>query len=161
MPPVLVKLDTKLSSAATDLALKWRAYDKAPETTPAPPKDAAATLFAGQVMVLLDALSDEPLSHTTLEQLDAALELSQSTNAEIRFRWYVLGLAANYTKVHDGVVDLITSVGRMKFVRPLYRQLHKSSPEGKQLAEQTFAKHKNFYSIVTTKLVAKDLGLKI
>ena len=49
----------------------------------------------------------------------------------------------------------------MKFVRPLYRALYQSSPEGKQLAKETFLNHWDFYHPIAAKMVATDLDVSL
>ena len=50
----------------------------------------------------------------------------------------------------------------MKFVRPLYRALHKSPMDGAaDLAVQTFVDHHNFYHPICRKMVASDLGVDL
>lgn len=57
------------------------------------------------------------------------------------------------------VKDFLSEQGRMKFLRPLYRALHKSK-EGKQLALDTFAAQKDKYHPIAAKMVAADLQQK-
>ena len=53
-------------------------------------------------------------------------------------------------------IRFITTQGRMKFTRPLYRALYKSKM-GKQLAVTTFLQHKDFYHPIGVKMIAQDL----
>jgi hypothetical protein len=57
-------------------------------------------------------------------------------------------------------VKFITTQGRMKFVRPLYRALYES-PMGKDVALQTFAENAAFYHPIAAKMLAKDLGVTL
>ena len=57
------------------------------------------------------------------------------------------------------VTRFITTQGRMKFVRPLYCSLYRSSM-GKQLAVETFLENKDFYHPICVKMVAADLSEK-
>jgi leukotriene-A4 hydrolase len=97
--------------------------------------------------------------HPILRKIDAAHQFSSSKNAEIRFLWYSCCLKAHDSSVFPHVVDFVTTQGRMKFVRPLYRELSKVSEEGRQLARSTFTQHRSFYHSIASKMVAKDLGL--
>ena len=109
---------------------------------------------------MLDQLADgDALPIDTLNKLDAAYKLSESKNAEIKFRWYKLAIAAEHDAVFDGVKNMLLSQGRMKFVRPLYRALYGSS-KGKQLALDTFKANRQIYHGICSKMVAADLGLK-
>jgi leukotriene-A4 hydrolase len=51
---------------------------------------------------------------------------------------------------------LLGKVGRMKFVRPLFRSLNKVD---RSLALETFAKNKDFYHPICRGMVEKDLGV--
>lgn len=56
------------------------------------------------------------------------------------------------------IVYFITSQGRMKFVRPLFRALHESEM-GRDLAVDAFLKNKDFYHPICAKMIASDLKL--
>ncbi len=58
------------------------------------------------------------------------------------------------------IVYFITSQGRMKFVRPLYRALHESEM-GRDLAVDAFLKNKDFYHPICAKMIASDLKLTV
>ncbi len=57
-------------------------------------------------------------------------------------------------------LDFATTQGRMKFTRPLYKELFKS-PMARQLALDTFQAHAACYHPICRKMVAADLGLKL
>mmetsp|Transcript_23074 Transcript_23074/g.34411 ORF Transcript_23074/g.34411 Transcript_23074/m.34411 type:complete len:220 (-) Transcript_23074:313-972(-) len=92
-----------------------------------------------------------------LKALNDECELSKSMNSEIIFRWYKVGIRCDMKEVFPGAVKFMTSQGRMKFVRPLYRLLYAS--EGKKLALDTFKAHRNIYHSIASKMLAKDLDL--
>jgi len=54
-------------------------------------------------------------------------------------------------------VEFLGEQGRMKFVRPLYRDLFKAN---KSLALETFKKNRDNYHSIAQKMIAKDLGLE-
>lgn len=54
------------------------------------------------------------------------------------------------------MAELVGKVGRMKFVRPLFRSLNKADPE---LALRTFKKNRDFYHPICRQMLEKDLGL--
>jgi hypothetical protein len=86
------------------------------------------------------------------------IQFSASKNAEIRFRWLQLNIHANHEDMFHKAVEFLTSQGRMKYVRPMYRSLH-NSKSGKELAKKTFVEHKGMYHSIAQKMIAKDLGL--
>lgn len=98
--------------------------------------------------------------------MDSQYGFSETRNAEIRFRWQILCLQAGASwfvtlkikieaqaltlfftlyRVFPQVVDFVTSQGRMKYVRPLYRALRDCEAEGRALAVRTFGKHQQMY----------------
>ncbi|KAI8899592.1 leukotriene A4 hydrolase [Globomyces pollinis-pini] len=111
-----------------------------------------------RVMFFDILIAKAPLSHETLNALDLAYKLSSIKNSEVRFKWQHLCLQSHKTEIFDQVVDFITNIGRMKFVRPLYRSLF-ACQDGKQLARDTFIKHRDFYHPICATMVARDLGI--
>ena len=57
------------------------------------------------------------------------------------------------------VVSFVTSAGRMKYVRPLYKSLFKSTI-GRKTALATFSQHKGMYHPICSKMLARDLDSK-
>lgn len=73
---------------------------------------------------------------------------------ELLSRYFEIGLEAKDETVYHPTAELLGKVGRMKFVRPLYRGLVKVD---RKLAEQTFEKNRDFYHPICRGLVEKDL----
>eukprot|EP00047_Mylnosiga_fluctuans_P005133 m.238626 g.238626 ORF g.238626 m.238626 type:complete len:604 (-) comp13332_c0_seq1:98-1909(-) len=154
MPPVANKFDDTLAQAAHKLADSWSTSSGAPET---------ASVFmgftSGQKQEFFNKLLAGPvLPHTTLASLDQTYSLSKSTNCEEAFRWFQLSLRSDWPPVFPAVVEFVTRQGRMKYVRPLYRALHKCASAGR-LAVETFLKHRAQYHNIASTMIAKDLGL--
>ena len=61
----------------------------------------------------------------------------------------------NMTKAY--VAAWVVNKGRMKYCRPVFRLLHKQTPE---LAKKTFEAHQDFYHPIARKMIARDLGLE-
>jgi len=93
-----------------------------------------------------------------VKNMDSKYHFTESKNSEVRFRWYTICIKIDYEAVYSSVIDFLTSQGRMKFIRPLYRDLYRSS-NGKELALATFKKHQNIYHSIAQKMVSKDLEL--
>eukprot|EP00048_Salpingoeca_helianthica_P016503 m.232660 g.232660 ORF g.232660 m.232660 type:complete len:609 (-) comp18819_c0_seq1:206-2032(-) len=155
MPPVVNQYDDSLAVAARLLADVWvTAVD------PAAIDAGSLSSFSSQQQqeFLNRLLTKAPLPHPTLATLDVAYKLSESKNSEIALRWQQLCLASSYAPIIPHVVDFITSQGRMKYVRPLYKALHKCEAAG-TLARDTFVAHRSFYHNIAATMLAKDLGL--
>lgn len=97
-------------------------------------------------------------SITNLDKIDAMGKLSEVNNVEIKFKWQMTCVQSGKDDIFPSVVEFITTAGRMKYVRPLYRALN-ASKHGRELALSTFEKHKAFYHPICSGMVSKDLGL--
>ena len=86
-------------------------------------------------------------------------ELDQTTNVELLFRWIRLGLKARWEPSVAAALDLVSRVGRMKFVRPLYRDLYQWT-EVRARAVETFRNNKEKMMAVAVRGVMKDLHLQ-
>ncbi|MEW5318023.1 MAG: hypothetical protein WDW38_009277 [Sanguina aurantia] len=165
MPPVLIEFDTSLADDAYKLAVDWHTCDvmgiggKAPAGCS--PSDIQGW-SSEQVITFLDKLASlrsmTPLSPLVARQLEAVYSLGARKNAEIRLSWYLLAIKSECEEVLPQVVEFLTSQGRMKYLRPLYRAL-KRSKMGSQLAQDTFRELRGTYHPIAQKMVAADLGL--
>ncbi|RYP47007.1 hypothetical protein DL768_006867 [Monosporascus sp. mg162] len=136
-----------------DLAEKWRQEDYKPDV-----KD-IESFTANQMVVFLQTIQSfpTPLSAERSHLLGATYNISSSKNVEVKSAYYIVSLNAGDREEIPGIVELISSVGRMKFVRPLYRKLNEVD---RDLAVKTFEKSKDFYPSTTRNQLEKDLGLK-
>jgi len=158
--PVTVDLETTLRKAASELAQFW----VVPGVSAFRPD---YTLFSvGQKLSFFDELlakQDADPSAITLEvlgQIGTAYNMAAVKNMEIRFRWVRLCVRAGDASILGNALDLVTSQGRMKFTRPVYRDLFKSE-FGKQAALDNFKANMPIYHPITLKMVAADLGVAL
>ncbi|KAJ3211256.1 Leukotriene A-4 hydrolase [Dinochytrium kinnereticum] len=155
-PPVENVFDTTLANACQSLADRWDKARDSPQSAGFTNADISG-FESNQVLVFLEAVQNKPaMPVSALDYMDSVYELGKSGNCEIRCRWYLVNLKADREAVFAGTVDLITSMGRMKYVRPLYRALAKAK-NGLMLARETFTKHKSFYHPICAALVQKDI----
>eukprot|EP00731_Ephydatia_muelleri_P001109 Em0001g1109a len=159
MPPITPCLDTSLADISNRLADKWADIKDVSLVQETFSYDDIATMSSMQVQVFLNSLLGKAsLSRALLRAMNDVYAFSQSKNSEITFRWLKLCLKAGENDVFPEVVNFITKQGRMKYVRPLYRELSKC-PGGQQVAKDTFAQHKSFYHKIAANMIEKDLGL--
>ncbi|KAI2778379.1 peptidase family M1-domain-containing protein [Daldinia loculata] len=135
------------------LAKKWENEDYQPTS-----KD-IETFTANQTLVFLQAVQSfsKPLNAEKSHLLGTTYNISSSKNVELKSAYYLIALQAGDKQELPGIVDLLGSVGRMKFVRPLYRKLNELD---RDLAVKTFKENKDFYPSTTKGQLEKDLGLK-
>ena len=82
----------------------------------------------------------DPLLKEVVEDMIGRYKLTRSGNSEIRFRYQRLALKAGFGPEDFSTketVKFLAEQGRMKFVRPLYREMFKNEAT-KALAVETF-----------------------
>jgi hypothetical protein len=60
-----------------------------------------------------------------MKQLDSAFKLTQTTNAEIAFAWFMLAVGNGYQEIYPALDKHLTGIGRRKLIVPLYKTLVK------------------------------------
>ena len=63
------------------------------------------------------------LSLDKMAKLDEAFNLTNSTNAERAFAWYMLAVGNGYEAIYPALDKHLTSIGRRKLIVPLYKSL--------------------------------------
>jgi hypothetical protein len=97
------------------------------------------------------------LDRPRLAELDRALRLSESGNAEILSAWLQLALANRYDPAVPAAERFLLSMGRGKFVAPIFRTLWGQGEWGRPIAERIYARARPLYHSVTTGQVDKAM----
>ncbi|RBP50986.1 M1 family metallopeptidase [Arenicella xantha] len=92
----------------------------------------------------------EALSQEQLADLDNAFGLTESRNNEIAHSWLLMSIKNWYEPALPRLHSYLTSIGRNKLVKPLYRELAKSE-KGKALGQKAFAEARDGYHPLTVK----------
>ncbi|MFP5389933.1 MAG: M1 family metallopeptidase [Gammaproteobacteria bacterium] len=92
-----------------------------------------------------------------LRELDQAFGLGRSGNNEVAFRFYRAAIDGGYRDVRAPLEAFLMSVGRQKFVVPLYAALRKQT-EDRAWAETVFAKARSHYHPATQASVDKEMA---
>lgn len=90
----------------------------------------------------------ERLNEKQLAELDAAFSLTKSKNNEIAHSWLMIAVTNEYKPAYERLYSYLTSIGRNKLVKPLYRELSKT-PDGKAFAKKAFDEAKPGYHPLT------------
>ncbi|MGQ0763349.1 MAG: M1 family metallopeptidase [Acidobacteriota bacterium] len=77
-------------------------------------------------------------------ELDNAFRLTQSGNSEIAFQWLLMSIRNSYDPAYPRLEEFLLSVGRRKFIRPLYQELAKT-PAGKARAIEIYRRARPTY----------------
>jgi leukotriene-A4 hydrolase len=89
------------------------------------------------------------LNRTELARLDMELGLSRSGNNEILFAWLELALENRYDPALPVAEKFLATVGRRKFVLPLFEVLMGQGEWGEPIARRVYAKTRPGYHSVT------------
>lgn len=137
------------------LADKWESKSKG-ESTFKPESSDVEGWFGNQTVVFLERVQKfaDPLRKEDVEDMGKAYGFAKSQNVEIVSRYFIVGLKAKDSAVYEPTATLLGKVGRMKFVRPLFRHLNEVD---RDLAVKTFEKNKDFYHPICRAMVEKDL----
>jgi leukotriene-A4 hydrolase len=84
------------------------------------------------------------LAAAQLVALDRAFSFTRSANYEILNQWLIMSVRNSYTPAYDRLREFLTSVGRRKYIKPLYEELS-GTADGKYLALQIYEKARPHY----------------
>ena len=95
-----------------------------------------------------------------MAELDKAFEFTKAGNSEIAFQWLIMSIKQKYAPADGRLEEFLTTVGRRKFIKPLYEELAKT-PEGKTRAVAIYKKSRSGYHSMTFSSVDKVLDWKV
>jgi leukotriene A-4 hydrolase/aminopeptidase len=96
-------------------------------------------------------------SREQLAALDAAYGLTARTNAEIAAKWLEIAVRADYAPAYPRLEEFLVSIGRRKFLKPLYTALSKT-PAGLARAQAIYAKARPGYHPIAQGTIDKLLA---
>lgn len=79
-----------------------------------------------------------------MAQLDREFDFTETGNSEILAQWLLMAVQRDYQPAMPKVGQFLCSVGRRKFLKPLYAELMKT-PEGQKRAREIYAKARPGY----------------
>jgi hypothetical protein len=90
----------------------------------------------------------EPYNNNAyLADLDEKFKLTESGNSEILAKWFQMAIKSDYEKAYPAMEKFLTSVGRRKFLVPIYTALLKNE-KTKALAKEIYTKARPNYHFV-------------
>ncbi|GAA5874967.1 hypothetical protein JCM16303_004962 [Sporobolomyces ruberrimus] len=158
--PVKMEYDTSLADASYSLAASWdesRSLSRE-ELVKKFSKSDISSFQTNQTIVFLETLAGKESfekNQETIKVMNELYDLLDTKNPEIKLRWLSVSLKAGlYAKE---AAAFVRTVGRLKYVRPIYRAIFKIEPE---LAKETFLQSKQLLHPIARTMVARDLGLE-
>ncbi|XP_075981446.1 leukotriene A-4 hydrolase-like [Anticarsia gemmatalis] len=153
MPPVIPDYDTTLTQAVTTL------ISKIEDPSYSFSYDDVKSFNVHQLMFLLQQLYEKPaLPLDRLKRLGEEYKISGNKNNEILYRWLRLLVRSRDETIVSEVFTFLNSLGRLKYVRPLYRELY-AWEEVRQQAIDNFLQNEQYMSHLTSYNLRKDLHL--
>jgi leukotriene-A4 hydrolase len=100
----------------------------------------------------------EDLPAARLAELDAVHQLTDRGNAEVVAQWLLMAVRGNYAPAEQRLETFLTTIGRRKYVMPLYTELAKT-PFGKARARAIYAEARPLYHPIVVGSIDQLLGL--
>jgi len=94
----------------------------------------------------------KPSSLEVCKELDAKYSLTTSKNPEVVVSWLVLACESGYAAVLPRVEQLLGNIGRMKYLKPVFRALA-MRPETKPLAQELFERFRDRYHPIAQQIL--------
>ncbi|MEX0602344.1 MAG: M1 family metallopeptidase [Bacteroidota bacterium] len=89
------------------------------------------------------------LESSRLAELDKAFTLTSSGNSEILNAWFLHAIGNNYQPAYPALEKFLTTVGRRKFLKPLYTKLAET-PSGLERAKRIYTRARPTYHSVSS-----------
>ncbi|WNJ20912.1 M1 family metallopeptidase [Pontibacter sp. G13] len=103
------------------------------------------------IYLLPDAAKPEQMA-----ELDRIFGFSDRTNCEVLCKWFVKSVTTHYEGAYPAMERFLLSVGRRKFLTPIYTELMQTS-EGKELAYQIYEKARPTYHPIAVETLDETL----
>ncbi|CAG5115265.1 unnamed protein product [Candidula unifasciata] len=160
MPPYQPNYDLRLAEPGRVLSKRWieQPDDDLNVFSPGDINNLPSIVIREFLSQLI--LAEPPLSQAKVKHLEKVYNFNKVRNSEIRFRWLRLCLLVKWEDAIPHVLDFLNDQGRMKFVRPLYRDLY-AWEEARPKGVANFLEHRQEMHNTTAGLVAKDLKLEV
>lgn len=152
MPPIVPEYDNNLLKVCTDYTerlLNWNTES---------PIDLSPLTTVQIIQLLQNLFEAEPMPIKKLKAFEAAFKFGSITNAEIKFQWLRICLKAHWEEKIAPTLEWLNEVGRMKYSRPLYRDLY-AWESARSRAVENYKENAKYMMHVSAYTLAKDLHL--
>ncbi|XP_045502031.1 leukotriene A-4 hydrolase isoform X2 [Colias croceus] len=153
MPPVIPAYDTSMTKAVTDLRAKISNVKTTFDYND------IMTFTPQQIINFLQDLIDgDALPVDRLQKMGDTYKIATSKNTEITYRWLRLCIKSRDESKINEILQFVNSQGRMKYVRPIYRDLY-AWEAMRQRAIDNFLENEQYMMHVSAYTLRKDLHL--
>ena len=98
------------------------------------------------------------LTQQQMKALDEAFKFTKTGNCEIADLWFLLAIRTDYKPAYPAMEQFLSSVGRRKFIEPLYGEMMKN-PAGEAMAKELYGKYKMNYHPLAQESIDRILKL--
>jgi len=155
-PGLPAKADLPRSEAlqkVAEAASSWMANKVALKSLP------TSSWCTQQWLYFLESLPQDLLP-ARMQALDAAFGFTRSQNDEILAQWLIMAVRARYKPAYGRLEEFLTTVGRRKYLKPIYQELAKT-PEGIKWARAIYAKARTSYHPITAHTIDEILKERV
>lgn len=99
------------------------------------------------------------LSRERMAELDRAFGLTRAGNSEVVFAWLMQAVKSDYEPAYPRLEEFLSSMGRRKFLKPLYEELVKTKA-GQERALRIYQKARPLYHPIATNSIDPIVGWK-
>lgn len=149
MPENIPSFESKLIDDVLNVVQRWKAGER----------DIKQTIETWDVTQKRLFLNELPLklSSEDCTTLDKLFSLVESKNSELKVPWLCKAAASSYEPAYGKIRELLSEVGRGKFLKPLYKAMHEN-PDTRALAAEIFDEFKDRYHHLSRSAVERILA---
>jgi len=142
LAPVFLDFTTPALNESSDLADQY--ITLAGASSPSNFEDFKGWYSSLQVIMLTQLNTrKEDVNPTIMAKIDADLNVTNTLDPECKNVWFQLGIRAGYEVVVEPAHTFISSMGRMKYLKPIYQALMDTNQL--DLAKKWYQENVNFY----------------
>lgn len=149
LPPSAPEFASKLMDAVRQAQELWNRGERNL-------RQSVATWSVDQQVLFLHELP-ECLTAEDCANIETIFATAATRNMEILLPWYCAAARSSYEPAYPAIREFLGSIGRGKYLRPLYRALHKN-PATQELARRLFDEYKDRYHSVGRAAVERILN---
>jgi len=97
------------------------------------------------------------MNNDIMALIDADYNCTGDLDPEVKQRWYPTGILLNYTAVFEPAHTFVSTMGRLKYLTPIYTALEDGGHH--DMAMTWFNENKDFYHPVAVTSLEKTLGI--
>ncbi|GMR45560.1 hypothetical protein PMAYCL1PPCAC_15755, partial [Pristionchus mayeri] len=159
MPPAKPKYDEEMVVDCNTLINEW--IEATQITVQGITREAYTAMKPLQQIICLSQLwqHDPPIEHYKLDAMNALYSLNDSENCEILLNWIRLCIKSRWEPIIPRAIRFLNSQGRLKYCRPVYRELYQWPICSEEVRENFLRTRKSMHPI-TAELIGMELDIK-